>query len=33
VLLQKGIDEIVKYADKAEFLDFSSSEDIFGPSE
>jgi len=33
LLLQKGIDEIVKYADKAEFLDFSSAEDIFGPSE
>lgn len=23
LLLQKGIDEIIKYADKAEFLDFS----------
>lgn len=31
LLLQKGIDEIIKYADKAEYLDFSSSEDIFGP--
>ncbi len=30
LLLQKGIDEIIKYADKAEFLDFSSAEDIFG---
>jgi len=30
LLLQKGIDEIIKYADKAEFLDFSSNEDIFG---
>jgi hypothetical protein len=29
-LLQKGIDEIIKYADKAEFLDFSAAEDIFG---
>ena len=28
--LQKGIDEIVKYAHKAEYLDFSSAEDIFG---
>lgn len=32
LLLQKGIDEIVKYAGNSEFLDFSSSEDIFGPS-
>jgi len=31
-LLQKGIDEMVKYAGNSEFLDFSSSEDIFGPS-
>jgi hypothetical protein len=30
LLLQKGIDEIIKYAQKAEFLDFSSSEEIFG---
>ena len=30
LLLQKGIDEIVKYAGKAEFLDFSSAEEIFG---
>ena len=30
LLLQKGIDEIIKYANKAEFLDFSSAEDIFG---
>jgi uncharacterized protein YegP (UPF0339 family) len=30
LLLQKGIDEIIKYADKAEFLDFSSGDDIFG---
>lgn len=30
LLLQKGIDEIIKYADKAEYLDFSSAEDIFG---
>ena len=30
LLLQKGIDEIIKYADKAEFLDFSSAEEIFG---
>ena len=30
LLMQKGIDEIIKYADKAEFLDFSSAEDIFG---
>ena len=30
LLLQKGIDEIVKYAHKAEYLDFSSAEDIFG---
>ena len=30
LLLQKGIDEIVKYAHKAEFLDFSSAEDVFG---
>ena len=32
LLLQKGIDEIIKYADQAEFLDFSSAEDIFGTS-
>ena len=32
LLLQKGIDEILKYAGNSEFLDFSSSEDIFGPS-
>jgi len=31
-LLQKGIDEIIKYADKAEYLDFSSAEDVFGQS-
>jgi uncharacterized protein YegP (UPF0339 family) len=30
LLLQKGIDEIVNYAHKAEFLDFSSTNDIFG---
>ena len=30
LLLQKGINEIVKYAGKAEFLDFSSAEEIFG---
>ena len=30
LLLQKGIDEIIKYADKAEYLDFSSAGDIFG---
>ena len=30
LLLQKGLDEIIKYADKSEFLDFSSAEDIFG---
>jgi len=30
LLLQKGIDEITKYASKAEFLDFSSADDIFG---
>ncbi len=30
LLLQKGIDEIIKYASKAEFLDFSSAEDVFG---
>jgi uncharacterized protein YegP (UPF0339 family) len=30
LLLQKGIDEIVNYAHKAEFLDFSSADDIFG---
>ena len=30
LLLQKGIDEIITYADKAEFLDFSSAEDVFG---
>lgn len=30
LLLQKGIDEIIKYADQAEFLDFSAAEDIFG---
>ena len=33
LLLQKGIDEIVKYADRAEFLDFSSADDIFGTLE
>ena len=33
LLLQKGIDEIVKYADKAEFLDVAAAEDIFGSSE
>ena len=33
LLLQKGIDEIIKYADKAEFLDFSSANDIFGSTE
>jgi uncharacterized protein YegP (UPF0339 family) len=32
LLLQKGIDEIIKYADKAEYLDFSSVEDVFGQS-
>ena len=32
LLLQKGIDEIIKYADKAEYLDFSSAEDVFGQS-
>ena len=31
LLLQKGIDEIMKYADKAEFLDFSSAKDVFAP--
>jgi hypothetical protein len=30
LLLQKGIDEIINYAHKAEFLDFSSADDIFG---
>jgi uncharacterized protein YegP (UPF0339 family) len=29
LLLQKGIDEIIKYADKAEFLDFSFPNDVF----
>src|SRR5690606_15239668 len=29
LLLQKGIDEIVKYGHLAEILDFSSGEDIF----
>jgi uncharacterized protein YegP (UPF0339 family) len=29
LLLQKGIDEIIKYAHKAEYLDFSAAEDIF----
>jgi hypothetical protein len=30
LLLQKGIDEIINYADKAEFLDFSAATDVFG---
>lgn len=30
LLLQKGIDEITKYAVKAEFLDFSAANDVFG---
>lgn len=29
LLLQKGINEIIKYADKAEFLDFSFPNDVF----
>lgn len=33
LLLQKGIDEILKYGPQAEFLDFSKSEDIFPPAE
>lgn len=30
LLLQKGIDEIIKHADQAEFLDFSAAADVFG---
>jgi len=33
LLLQKGIKEIVTYASKAEILDFSSAESIFGDEE
>ena len=33
LLLQKGIDEIKKYAYKAEFLDFSVTSDVFPPAE
>lgn len=29
LLLQKGINEIIKYADKAEFLDFSFPNNVF----
>jgi len=33
LLLQKGIDEFVKYGDLAEVLDFSAGEDIFSAFE
>lgn len=32
-LLQKGIDEIIKYGEIAEFLDFSSGDDVFASLE
>lgn len=33
LMLEKGINEILKYGAKAEYLDFSKSEDIFPPAE
>ena len=33
LLLQKGIDEIIRTISKSEILDFSSSDDIFPPAE
>lgn len=31
LMMQKGIDEIVKYISRSEVLDFSGSDEIFGP--
>lgn len=33
LMLEKGISEIIKYGGKAEYLDFSKSDDIFPPAE
>jgi hypothetical protein len=33
LMLEKGINEILKYGSKAEYLDFSKSLDIFPPAE
>ncbi len=33
LMLEKGINEILKYGAKAEYLDFSKSQDIFPPAE
>ena len=33
LMLEKGINEILKHGAKAEYLDFSKSEDIFPPAE
>jgi hypothetical protein len=33
LMMQKGIDEIIKYASKAEILDFSSGDSIFSAVE
>jgi hypothetical protein len=33
LLLQKGIDEIIRTISKSEILDFSSQDDIFPPAE